>query len=111
MIQLLNRTESDQENKPLPRRDCLDLQRAGISENGEYKLYPDDGGDPFFVFCDMETNGGGWTVSKNNMNEITGFRNTCIYIFLVSVHARTRVYVSICVCARECVCAYQFYYV
>ena len=63
-VQLLNRTEAEEENKTLPR-DCLDLQRTGVNESGQYEVYPDDGGHPFFVFCDMETDGGGWTVSKN----------------------------------------------
>ena len=66
IIQVMSRTEADQENEQLPR-DCLDLQRAGFTESGQYRVYPGDGGDPFYVWCDMETDGGGWTVCKNTI--------------------------------------------
>ena len=34
-----------------------------MNQSGQYKVYP-NGGDPFYVFCDMEADGGGWTVSE-----------------------------------------------
>ena len=43
-------------------RDCAEVQSAGHSQRGRYTVYPDDGGDPFSVYCDMDTSGGGWTV-------------------------------------------------
>ena len=66
VVQMLTQTNqpSTQVDKQWPQ-DCLDLQRAGSNESGKYKVYPDDGGDPFFAFCDMETDGGGWTVSAD----------------------------------------------
>ena len=65
MIALLNQSQAENEVKQMPR-DCLDIQRAGFNESGQYKVYPDDGGGPFFVFCDMETDGGGWTVREHH---------------------------------------------
>lgn len=45
-------------------RDCDDLSYAGASENGNYTIYPIDWPDSkgFQVHCDMQTDGGGWTV-------------------------------------------------
>ena len=43
-------------------RDCAEVQSAGHTQSGRYTVYPDDGGDPFSVYCDMDTSGGGWTV-------------------------------------------------
>ena len=44
-------------------RDCAEVQSAGHTQSGRYTVYPDDGGDPFSVYCDMDTSNGGWTVS------------------------------------------------
>ena len=48
-------------------RDCSEVQAAGFNDSGRYAIYPDDNQDPFFVFCDMETAGGGWTVSISSL--------------------------------------------
>lgn len=44
--------------------DCLALYQAGHTCSGVYTLHP-AGGANTDVVCDMETMGGGWTVSYN----------------------------------------------
>ena len=41
--------------------DCLDVKRAGNNSSGVYDIKV--GGDTVSVYCDMETDGGGWTVN------------------------------------------------
>ena len=45
-------------------KSCLDLRCKGSVTSGVYTIYPTE--DPYYsvqVFCDQETDGGGWTVS------------------------------------------------
>ena len=41
--------------------DCLDVQRAGNDSSGVYDITV--GQDTVSVYCDMQTDEGGWTVS------------------------------------------------
>ena len=42
--------------------DCYDWRLNGSISNGVYRINPGYGLEPFDVYCDMMTDGGGWTV-------------------------------------------------
>ena len=47
--------------------DCHCIMEQGYNTSGRYFIYPHDNGvpqDPVYVWCDMDTDGGGWTVSN-----------------------------------------------
>ncbi|KFM58264.1 Techylectin-5B, partial [Stegodyphus mimosarum] len=41
---------------------CADLQAQGTVKNGIYTIKPKEAPEAFLAFCDLETEGGGWTV-------------------------------------------------
>ena len=45
-------------------KDCKDAHDNGQTESGVFTIYP--AGNPISASCDMETEGGGWTVSRYN---------------------------------------------
>ena len=43
-------------------QDCSDVEAKGLVNSGMYTVQPVDSGEPIEVYCDMETDGGNWTV-------------------------------------------------
>ena len=48
----------------LPVRDCHDLLNDGNKASGVHDIYLDKATKHVQVYCDMETDGGGWLVCK-----------------------------------------------
>ncbi|XP_078603766.1 angiopoietin-related protein 2-like isoform X2 [Branchiostoma floridae x Branchiostoma japonicum] len=73
--------------KPQPKlpkakpRHCADIQRAGKATSGVYRIYlPDHHDNPVPVYCDMDTDPGGWTVIQKRANgTVNFFRNWAAY--------------------------------
>lgn len=56
--------------------DCEDAHRKGYTNSGVYRIKPKSSYRPFNVWCDMETDRGGWTVIQARFDGLVDFHRT-----------------------------------
>lgn len=64
------------QDKPEEYNNCAAVFKSGNKESGVYSLTIPDTKQQFKVYCDMETDGGGWTVIQKRFNGLVDFHQT-----------------------------------
>ncbi|CAL8297618.1 unnamed protein product [Lota lota] len=73
MVNHCNEISTTAKEEPASFRDCADILRSGVKDNGIYSIRLPNSTQTVKVFCDMKTRGGGWTVLQHRRNGSVDF--------------------------------------
>ncbi|XP_073691320.1 angiopoietin-2a isoform X2 [Garra rufa] len=69
-------SNSMMQDNPDQYNDCAEVFNLGNKESGVYSMTISDTKQQFKAYCDMETDGGGWTVIQKRFNGLVDFHQT-----------------------------------
>ncbi|XP_045565712.1 angiopoietin-2 [Salmo salar] len=73
MVTHYNDIPTTPKEEPVIFRNCAEIFRSGLTENGVHSIRPPNSTHTVKVFCDMKTRGGGWTVLQHRRDGAVDF--------------------------------------